>query len=193
MIEALITSKTRIRLLVKFFLNPTMSAYLRELSEEFGESSNGIRVELNRMANAESWKRRPRAKPFCTGPKNRIRCTRKSAVWWPNTWDWIKSWTVSWPTWANWRRPTSRVTMPRGKDTGIVDLVSGWRHRQNVSSDVDRKSRNHHPPQNPFLGAHRARGARVGRQVRHGAHLEIVTPFLKSDAKDRSERTCTVD
>lgn len=52
MIEALITSKTRIRLLVKFFLNPTMSAYLRELSEEFGESSNGIRVELNRMANA---------------------------------------------------------------------------------------------------------------------------------------------
>ena len=52
MIEALITSKTRIRLLVKFFLNPAMSAYLRELSDEFGESSNGVRVELNRMAKA---------------------------------------------------------------------------------------------------------------------------------------------
>lgn len=52
MIEALITSKTRIRLLVKFFLNPAMSAYLRELSDEFGESTNGIRVELNRMAKA---------------------------------------------------------------------------------------------------------------------------------------------
>lgn len=52
MIEALITSKTRIRLLVKFFLNPAMNAYLRELSEEFGESTNGIRVELNRMAKA---------------------------------------------------------------------------------------------------------------------------------------------
>lgn len=50
--EALITSKTRIRLLVKFFLNPSTSAYLRELSNEFGESSNGIRVELNRMASA---------------------------------------------------------------------------------------------------------------------------------------------
>lgn len=52
MIEALITSKTRIRLLVKFFLNPATSAYLRELSDEFGESTNGIRIELNRMANA---------------------------------------------------------------------------------------------------------------------------------------------
>lgn len=52
MIEALITSKTRVRLLVKFFLNPAMSAYLRELSDEFGESTNGIRVELNRMAKA---------------------------------------------------------------------------------------------------------------------------------------------
>jgi hypothetical protein len=50
--EALITSKTRIRLLVKFFLNPSTSSYLRELSNEFGESSNGIRLELNRMASA---------------------------------------------------------------------------------------------------------------------------------------------
>ena len=29
-----------------------MSAYLRELSDEFGESTNGVRVELNRMAKA---------------------------------------------------------------------------------------------------------------------------------------------
>jgi predicted nucleotidyltransferase len=36
MLDALITSKTRIRLLVKFFLNPTMKAYLRQLADEFG-------------------------------------------------------------------------------------------------------------------------------------------------------------
>lgn len=62
MIEALITSKTRIRLLVKFFLNPATSAYLRELSEEFGESTNGIRVELNRMAKAGILETEPRGK-----------------------------------------------------------------------------------------------------------------------------------
>jgi predicted nucleotidyltransferase len=52
MLEALITSKTRVRLLVKFFLNPTMKAYLRQLADEFGESTNAVRVELNRLTEA---------------------------------------------------------------------------------------------------------------------------------------------
>jgi predicted nucleotidyltransferase len=52
MLEAIITSKTRIRILVKFFLNPTMKAYLRQLAEEFGESTNSVRVELNRLTEA---------------------------------------------------------------------------------------------------------------------------------------------
>ena len=52
MLDTLITSKTRVRLLVKFFLNPVLSAYLRELAEEFGESTNAVRIELNRLSNA---------------------------------------------------------------------------------------------------------------------------------------------
>jgi len=52
MIEALISSKTRIKLLLKFFLNSNNSAYLRGLHSEFGESTNGIRVELNRFLEA---------------------------------------------------------------------------------------------------------------------------------------------
>ena len=52
MINALITSKTRIKLLLKFFLNPETSSYLRGLSEEFGESTNSIRLELNRLEDA---------------------------------------------------------------------------------------------------------------------------------------------
>ena len=53
MLESLITSKTRIKLLLKFFLNPETHAYLRERANEFGESSNGIRVELNRLTDAK--------------------------------------------------------------------------------------------------------------------------------------------
>ena len=56
MIDALITSKTRIKLLLKFFLNPKNSAYLRGLEAEFGESSNGIRMELNRLEKANMLK-----------------------------------------------------------------------------------------------------------------------------------------
>ena len=53
MLESLITSKTRIRLLLKFFLNPETQAYLRELASEFGESTNGIRLELNSLTKAK--------------------------------------------------------------------------------------------------------------------------------------------
>lgn len=52
MIETLISSKTRIKLLIKFFLNSNTTAYLRNLEEEFGESTNGIRVELNKFEKA---------------------------------------------------------------------------------------------------------------------------------------------
>jgi len=52
MIESLITSKTRIKLLLKFFLNSQTKSYLRSLETEFGESTNSIRVELNRLENA---------------------------------------------------------------------------------------------------------------------------------------------
>lgn len=52
MLEALITSKTRIKLLLKFFLNPSTSAHLRGLATEFNESSNAIRLELNRFEEA---------------------------------------------------------------------------------------------------------------------------------------------
>ena len=52
MIETLISSKTRIKLLLKFFLNSNTSAYLRSLEQEFGDSSNGIRLELNRFEQA---------------------------------------------------------------------------------------------------------------------------------------------
>ena len=53
MLNTLITSKTRINLLLKFFLNPGTKAYLRELAVEFGESTNAIRVELNRLSDAK--------------------------------------------------------------------------------------------------------------------------------------------
>lgn len=52
MIEILISSKTRIKLLLKFFLNSNTTAYLRGLESDFGDSSNAIRLELNRLERA---------------------------------------------------------------------------------------------------------------------------------------------
>ena len=52
MLDTLITSKTRIKLMLKFFLNDSTSSYLRNLETEFGESSNAIRLELNKFEEA---------------------------------------------------------------------------------------------------------------------------------------------
>ena len=53
MLDSLITSRTRISLLLKFFLNSGTKAYLRELAKELGESTNSIRIELNRLTAAK--------------------------------------------------------------------------------------------------------------------------------------------
>jgi predicted transcriptional regulator len=52
MLESLITSKTRLRLIVKFFLNIANKGYLNSLANEFGESTNSVRKELNNLSSA---------------------------------------------------------------------------------------------------------------------------------------------
>ena len=52
MLETIITYKTRVKLLLKFFLNSNNSGYLRSLETEIHEGSNAIRLELNRFEKA---------------------------------------------------------------------------------------------------------------------------------------------
>jgi len=49
----LISSKTRIKLLTRFFFNPQTRSYLRELSKEFNLSTNSVREELNQLRNTK--------------------------------------------------------------------------------------------------------------------------------------------
>ena len=52
MLSSLITSKKRLRLLVKFFINAANDGYLRGLATEMDESTNAIRKELNNLNEA---------------------------------------------------------------------------------------------------------------------------------------------
>lgn len=47
---ALITSKLRIRILMRLFLNPATQAYLRELASEFGASPSQVKSELDNLS-----------------------------------------------------------------------------------------------------------------------------------------------
>lgn len=52
MLDTLITSKTRLKLLIKFFVSASNQSHLRGLAEEFQESTNAIRKELNQLSEA---------------------------------------------------------------------------------------------------------------------------------------------
>ena len=52
MLGELITSKTRLRLLIKFFVSQANRGYLNGLATEMGESTNAIRKELNHLHDA---------------------------------------------------------------------------------------------------------------------------------------------
>ena len=52
MLGELITSKTRLRLLIKFFVSQANRGYLNGLATEMGESTNSIRKELNHLQSA---------------------------------------------------------------------------------------------------------------------------------------------
>ena len=49
LLTGIISSKTRIKLLVRLFYNPQTRSYLRELAKEFNVSTNAIREELNSL------------------------------------------------------------------------------------------------------------------------------------------------
>ena len=50
--SGLITSKTRIKILMRLFLNPKRNAYLRELADEFNASPSQVREELRQLKDA---------------------------------------------------------------------------------------------------------------------------------------------
>jgi len=54
--SGIISSKTRIKLLVRFFFNPKSRSYLRELAKEFNVSTNSVREELNQLTKTKMLK-----------------------------------------------------------------------------------------------------------------------------------------
>lgn len=53
LLSGLISSKTRIKLLMRLFFNPKTRSYLRELAKEFNVSTNAVREELNQLTKTD--------------------------------------------------------------------------------------------------------------------------------------------
>jgi hypothetical protein len=130
MLDSLITSKTRIKLLLKFFINPETRAYLRGLADEFGESTNAVRVELNRLEKAGILKSSPNGRTKLYG-------ANKRHPLFPDITSLVKKFTgidrlvddiLS--TLGNVEIAFVTGDYAQGKDSGIIDMV--------IVGDIDR-------------------------------------------------------
>ena len=123
MIDTLITSKTRVKLLLKFFLNPDNSAYLRGLETEFGESSNAIRQELNRFEEADMLRSEQQGnrKLFKANAQHPLFGEINSIVKKYFGLDVIVEWIAN--RLGNLKAVYLTGDIARGKDAGLIDLI----------------------------------------------------------------------
>lgn len=121
--SGLITSKMRIRILMRLFLNPNQNAYLRELSNEFGASPGQVSEELRQLKDAgilESEKR-GRQVHYHANRKHPLFMELTSMVQKALGMDQILESIVE--RLGNLEKAYLIDDYAQGKDTGIIDLV----------------------------------------------------------------------
>ncbi len=121
--SGLITSKTRIRILMRLFLNPQRQAYLRELADEFQVSSSQIKGELDQLNNANLLvsQKKGRQLFFSANPKHPVFNELHSMVKKALGMDHILDSMIS--RLGNLEKAILVDDYAEGKDTGIIDLV----------------------------------------------------------------------
>ena len=121
--KGLISSKTRIKLLVRLFFNPNTQAYLRELATEFNVSTNAVREELNQLTNTNLLKSEKRGRQvyYMANSKHPLFPELKTMVSKVMGIDKVIDNLVK--RLGNLERAYLIDNYAEGKDTGIVDLL----------------------------------------------------------------------
>ena len=119
----IISSKTRIKLLVRFFFNPAIRSYLRELSKEFNLSTNAVREELNQLTKTNLLKseRNGRSVYYTANPDHPLFPELKSMVSKVLGLDQVIDGIVR--RLGDLERAYLIGDYAEGKDTGIIDLL----------------------------------------------------------------------
>lgn len=139
-LSGLIASKTRIKLLVRLFLNPNSRAYLRELSKEFEISTNSVREELNQLtrANLLRSEKEGRQVLYSANPDHPLFPDLKSMVSKVLGVDQVIDSIVK--RLGDLEKAYLLDDYAEGKDTGIVDLLLVGDIDQYHLSDLSRKT-----------------------------------------------------
>lgn len=138
--SGLITSKTRINILMRLFLNPERHAYLRELSEEFNASPSQVREELRQLNEAGflSSEKNGRQILYRANRQHPLFTELNSMVRKALGMDRILESIVG--RLGNLEKAYLMGDYAEGKDTGIIDLVLVGNIDQNNLADLVGKS-----------------------------------------------------
>ena len=136
----LISSKTRIKLLIRFFFNPKTRSYLRELAKEFGVSSNSVREELNQLTHTNLLKseRNGRQVFYMANEEHPLFPELKSMVSKVMGIDRVIDGIVN--RLGDLERAYLIDDYAEGKDTGIIDLLLVGNIDQYHLNDLSRKT-----------------------------------------------------
>jgi DNA-binding transcriptional ArsR family regulator len=140
MLSGLITSKIRIQILMRLFLNPDRNAYLRELSNEFGASPSHIKSELAQLKAAEllTSAKRGRQVLFSANRHHPVFNELQSMVQKALGMDRILDSIIN--RLGNLEKAFLIDDYAKGKDSGIIDLVLVGNIDLNHLNDLTRKT-----------------------------------------------------
>ena len=140
LLSSLISSKTRVKILMRFFFNPGTRAYLRELAKEFNVSTNAVREELNQLTrtNLLQSERNGRSVYYQANTDHALFPELKSMVSKVMGIDRVIDGIVS--RLGNLERAYLIGDYAEGKDTGIIDIVLVGEIDQYHLNDLSRKT-----------------------------------------------------
>ena len=136
----LISSKTRIKLLIRFFFNPKTKSYLRELAKDFNVSTNSVREELNQLTKTQllTSQKSGRQVFYTANPKHPLFEDLKSMVSKVMGIDQVIDGIVN--RLGDLEKAYLIDDYAEGKDTGILDLVLVGNIDQYHLNDLSRKT-----------------------------------------------------
>ena len=136
----LISSKTRIKLLTRFFFNPKTQSYLRELAKEFNVSTNSVREELNQLTRTKllNSERNGRQVFYTANQKHPLFPELRSMVSKVMGIDQVIDSIVS--RLGDLERAYLLDDYAEGKDTGIIDLLLVGKIDHYHLNDLSRKT-----------------------------------------------------
>jgi hypothetical protein len=140
LLSGIISSKTRIKLLIRLFFNPKTRSYLRELAKEFDISSNAVREELNQLTSTNLLKseRNGRQVYYMANTEHSLFPELKSMVSKVMGIDKVIDSIVN--RLGKLERAYLIGDYAEGKDTGIIDLVLVGDIDHYILNDLSRKT-----------------------------------------------------